>query len=293
MQKRAVIITIILIIAGLLGYYSYQKISGLAISDYSSGSSPERIKLVSEIKERAYRDSAQCSDSDGGVYMGTSGKVISKLSKQANEFSDKCSPDGRILTEYYCSGKNVKIIRGLCNNGCVDDKCLANEKKQCFLEISINEKNSGESAVFSLNGVKNIYGDYAHLIRQYYEGEESYAILEAYGDSNKLLGRYDLPSSRFSIAEDFGDDPKGEIIEINEASTEILIPYSPELKYVAIRFGDKLQKMALKAEDVKCVRACRAEGEEGAWGNDSCCETLIPEFKPSKLGDKQMFVCKK
>ena len=113
---------IFLLLAGVLLYGIYNLVSKVSVLSQKS----INIKY-SPLEDNIYvKNSAECFDSDEGIFFTKKGEVSYEFKFIFLRFNDKVSDEcnGNELTEYYCSDNN--IVRGivLCPNKCDDGACL-------------------------------------------------------------------------------------------------------------------------------------------------------------------------
>jgi hypothetical protein len=113
-----------------------------------------------------------------------------------------------------------------------------------YATITLKEKKPiapSTTATFSVESVTSTAEDLAHLVSPYDPDWGSDYKLKTLGASGSTFGSYNLFSGRFAIAENFSPtDPKGEIIETDEALIDTIIPYNSLIKSVQVDSGQNL-----------------------------------------------------
>lgn len=230
-------------------------------------------------------NTAQCTDSDGGIYSEIGGSAMVKRWWGNPTYADSCGQKGTrdesFLTEYYCDNGKLKYTSFECEQGCDEDACtsvLSNsiDKSQCYVQLDLSEKKNGEGSSFSLVDAVPIYGKYAHLMKEYDSDNPSPWKMQISDPLGKIKGEYALFTGRISVLESFNPENPGEIIISDSARHKIILPnFSPF--FISITDAEE-NSIDLVSEplNLKCERTCKIEGEDVKFPEEQCCAPLSP-----------------
>jgi len=117
-----------------------------------------------------------------------------------------------------------------------------------------------EKIEFGLENVNSIYGDYSHMVKQTYEGEESPYYTELYDSSDALISKHPLESSRIVFYDTFEDENPGGMIELDEGISEQIVVNSGIAK-IKVDYADEKTEFNILPNDIQCKRTCGKENE--------------------------------
>jgi hypothetical protein len=232
-----------------------------------------------------------CEDSDYGINFSVLGYVEYQDTKEDDfpvYYYDGCDYLGRSLVEYSCNRYNKVVTTYLpCKNGCVDRHCMEdNASEKCYLKLEINEVNTGYGINYLLKSMQPLYG--AYVVGDY-SLDGGYLSLLTKDKFGKVLNRYSLESSRFILFDNLNAEGMigGGIIELNNGTIEIVIPFDYDIMNFSINESGILTNLGMKGIP-KCIRTCKSQGEIGNFSIDSCCAELMPM---QRTVDASTFVC--
>ena len=163
----------------------------------------------------------------------------------------------------------------------------------CFIKLGINEDKEGESTLFSLGNVTNLYGNYSGSTIPYNSEIGGHYVLRVLDESGNILQEHALFSSRFTYWDSLEEHPAGETFE-EESSGLItsVIPYDGAISRLVVDDAGTETELGFDPNLVECERTCKLEGEFGSYDADeSCCLGLIKinkhdgSFVCAKCGD--------
>lgn len=117
-----------------------------------------------------------------------------------------------------------------------------------------------ENIEFSLENATQLYGNYSHIVKQTYEGEESTYYMELYDSRSNLLSKHPLSSSRIVFYDTFEEENPGGIIELDEGASEQIVKNSNIAKILIDYLGKKIE-FSVSPENIQCERTCGKENE--------------------------------